>query len=403
MDIRAKQLLYYSRCVVTFSLSLAGFASTSSQSLTASCNLAFSRNMLAMFQQITFSVVRKQNLYIVFFLSVVLFSVATPITLAQDSIADLITRIKPSVAKIVVYDAQGEQIATGSGFFISQTKIITNKHVIAGAKSIGIKMFDGSVIYVQKIQPVPDVDITVLEFNPNGKIIKPLLIAASSPREGDKIIVFGSPLGLEGSVSDGIVSATRKISKATYFQITAPISPGSSGSPVLNMSGRVVGIATLNIEGGQNLNFAIPAQEFASLFVNEISKDLPVANDSIKQESPKQSETDLTGNWKSLMKGDTYQIVDEGKKLSITAFWAGRSKDDDFDAKWVGDVVIGYHDFDIADVGARWFFIIKVIDSEKIGIWRVGTLRPTDSDEKILKKLTKESTGKPDDILKRTR
>lgn len=65
--------------------------------------------------------------------------------------------------------------------------------------------------------------------------------------------------------------------------------------------------------------------------------------------------------------------------------------------------MIGYHDFDIADVGARWFFIIKVIDSEKIGIWRVGTLRPTDSDGKILKKLTKESKGKPDDILKRTR
>lgn len=274
--------------------------------LAASCNVALSRIILAMIQKISF-------------LAVLLFS-TTLFASAQDSIADLITRIKPSVAKIVVYDAQGEQIATGSGFFISQTKLITNKHVIAGAKNIGIKMFDDSVIYAVKIQPVPDIDIAVLEFNPNGKTIKPLLIAASPPREGDKIIVFGSPRGLEGSVSDGIVSATRKIANATYFQITAPISPGSSGSPVLNMSGRVVGVATLSRVDGQNLNFAVPAQEISSLFVNEVSKDLPVINDSIKPEKSKQSETDLTGNWKSLVRGDTYQIVDEGKKLSITAF-----------------------------------------------------------------------------------
>jgi hypothetical protein len=73
--------------------------------------------------------------------------------------------------------------------------------------------------------------------------------------------VIGTPLGLEQTVSDGIVSARREIPGfGRIVQMTAPISPGSSGSPVLNMRGEVVGVATFLIDMGQNLNFAIPAE-----------------------------------------------------------------------------------------------------------------------------------------------
>lgn len=368
-------------------------------SLAASWNMRYEVFMFATVRKFMFEACWKQRSYAIFVFTFFVF-LSSPSILAQESIADLVTRIKPSVVKIIVYDEQGKQIATASGFFITQTKVMTNKHVVAGAKSIGIKMFDGSLMYAYKVQDVPDIDIAVLEVKSEGKTIKPLSIAASSPREGDKIVVVGSPLGLEGTVSDGIVSAIRKTVKGTYLQITAPISPGSSGSPVVDKSGRVVGIATLNIEGGQNLNFAIPAQQVASFWINQVSGDSPEANNPPKQEAPKQSEIDLTGNWKSLMSNEPYQIIDDGKKLSIKMFGIGYI-DDDYDAKWVGDVVIGYHNSNYSFY--QWFFIIKLLDSDKIGIWRVGTLRPTDSDENILKKLMKKARGKPEDILKRTR
>src|SRR4029077_2185902 len=74
------------------------------------------------------------------------------------------------------------------------------------------------------------------------------------------------PLGLEGSVTNGIVSAVRDIPTfGRIIQITAPISPGSSGSPVVNMHGQVIGVATLQITGGQSVNFAIPSERIAQL------------------------------------------------------------------------------------------------------------------------------------------
>ncbi|MGH9904261.1 MAG: tetratricopeptide repeat protein, partial [Pyrinomonadaceae bacterium] len=88
----------------------------------------------------------------------------------------------------------------------------------------------------------------------------------TSPQEGESVVVIGNPLGLEGSVSNGIVSAVRDIPTfGRIIQITAPISPGSSGSPVVNMQGQVIGVATLQITGGQSVNFAIPSERISQL------------------------------------------------------------------------------------------------------------------------------------------
>ena len=86
------------------------------------------------------------------------------------------------------------------------------------------------------------------------------------PSEGEDIFVIGNPLGLESTVSTGIISAVRDIPAfGKILQITAPISPGSSGSPVINSKGEVIGIATLVITKGQNLNFAIPSDKIIAL------------------------------------------------------------------------------------------------------------------------------------------
>ncbi len=99
----------------------------------------------------------------------------------------------------------------------------------------------------------------------------PLPIVRAVPQEGESIFVIGNPFGLEGSVSNGIVSAVREISGyGRIIQITASISPGSSGSPVVNMAGQVIGIATLQAAEGQNLNFAIPAERIAQLKITEL-------------------------------------------------------------------------------------------------------------------------------------
>jgi tetratricopeptide (TPR) repeat protein len=96
--------------------------------------------------------------------------------------------------------------------------------------------------------------------------VRPLLLDRTSPQEGESVVVIGNPFGLEGSVTNGIVSAVRDIPTfGRIIQITAPISPGSSGSPVVNMQGQVIGVATLQITGGQSVNFAIPSERISQL------------------------------------------------------------------------------------------------------------------------------------------
>src|SRR5262249_32778470 len=109
-------------------------------------------------------------------------------------------------------------------------------------------------------------DIALLKIDAPPTQIKPLPLDKTSPQEGESIVVIGNPLGLEGSVTNGIVSAVRDIPTfGRIIQITAPISAGSSGSPVVNMQGQVIGIATLQITGGQSVNFAIPSERISQL------------------------------------------------------------------------------------------------------------------------------------------
>jgi tetratricopeptide (TPR) repeat protein len=165
----------------------------------------------------------------------------------------------------------------GSGFFISQNgDVITNYHVIQGADSAEIKTADGKTYPITYIVAGDEQnDIIRLSVNIPSQYVYPLLLSKTIPEVGERIIVYGSPLGLEKTVSDGIVSAIREVpSYGKLIQITAPISPGSSGSPVLNMQGEVIGIATFQFIEGQNLNFAIPSEKIASLNLKEEKKTI---------------------------------------------------------------------------------------------------------------------------------
>lgn len=201
-----------------------------------------------------------------FLLALVIVSAALPAH-AQDLLPELVRRIKPSAVAIETFDARGEKLSRGSGFFIESDRIVTNRHVIEGAYRAEVHSSNGTTYPVKGVLAVDaEGDIAVLKIESPNILVRPLPLDKTSPQEGESVVVIGNPLGLEGSVTNGIVSAVRDIPTfGRIIQITAPISAGSSGSPVVNMQGQVIGIATLQITGGQSVNFAIPSERISQL------------------------------------------------------------------------------------------------------------------------------------------
>lgn len=159
------------------------------------------------------------------------------------------------VTMIITYNDKGETIGQGSGFFIdSNGTLVTNLHVLQDAESGIVKLNTGAFFEISEFLGYDsDMDIAVLKVA--GKDAPFLKLGDSSMLEkGDKILALGNPMGLESTASEGMVSAIRYFEDNTYrvLQITAPISPGSSGDPILNTNGEVVGITTFLMEG-QNL------------------------------------------------------------------------------------------------------------------------------------------------------
>ncbi|HEV2827501.1 MAG TPA: trypsin-like peptidase domain-containing protein [Pyrinomonadaceae bacterium] len=192
-------------------------------------------------------------------------AMATPAV--QDLLPELVRRIKPSAVAIETFDARGEKLSRGSGFFVDSDRVVTNRHVIDNAYRAEVHSYNGSVYQVKGVIAVDaEGDLALLRVDAPPNQVRPLLLDRTSPQEGESIVVIGNPFGLEGSVTNGIVSAVRDIPTfGRIIQITAPISPGSSGSPVVNMQGQVIGVATLQITGGQSVNFAIPSERISQL------------------------------------------------------------------------------------------------------------------------------------------
>jgi len=186
---------------------------------------------------------------------------------SQDDLPELVRRIKPSAVAIQTFDSRGEALSRGSGFFIDSDRVVTNRHVIDSAFRAEIHSSVGTTYQVKGVLAVDaEGDLALLKVDAPMGTVRPLTLERTSPQEGESVVVIGNPFGLEGSVTNGIVSAVRDIPTfGRIIQITAPISPGSSGSPVVNMRGQVLGVATLQITGGQSINFAIPSERISQL------------------------------------------------------------------------------------------------------------------------------------------
>jgi len=158
----------------------------------------------------------------------------------------------------------------GSGFIYSYSGrmlILTNNHVISGAVNITVTMTTGEVCDATLLGANPNNDFAVLSINdPKGNYKSLEIISSSTLKVGEPVIVVGTPYGLAGSMSNGIISALNRTlttsSQSTItgvIQTTAPLNPGNSGGPLMNYQGQVIGIATAIVQESQGIGFAIPS------------------------------------------------------------------------------------------------------------------------------------------------
>jgi S1-C subfamily serine protease len=183
---------------------------------------------------------------------------------AQD-LSALVDEVLPNVVTLVSYSRSGSPIGQGSGFVLQDGRLATNIHVVAGAAWVEVLDSEGhtagTVPFAEVVSPRADLAI----LPRTAGLGDGLPLAVDPPSLGSRVVVIGSPQGLESTVSDGLVSGRRELDGVTLIQVSAPISAGSSGGPVLNAQGEVVGVAVSQLTTGQNLNFAVPASELTAL------------------------------------------------------------------------------------------------------------------------------------------
>ena len=175
-----------------------------------------------------------------------------------QTVPEIAQKALASTVYLEMQDSNGVTFGFGSGFFVRENLIATNYHVIKGAMYGTAKLVGKSTTYTIEGVTATDKtnDLAILKVTAYGT--KPLPLGDSDiVRIGEAVYVAGNPKGLEGTFSNGIISSLRDTSTKERLQMTAPISPGSSGGPVLNSKGKVIGVSFLTLVGGQNLNFAI--------------------------------------------------------------------------------------------------------------------------------------------------
>lgn len=210
------------------------------------------------------------------------YTTVTKTVIATSPVTEIYEQVKDSVVLIRARSYYGTSL--GSGFVYDKLgHIITNNHVIEGSYSITVTFLDGTSLAASVVGTDPYSDIAVLKVRPDVVTLKPLKLGNSSELMiGEQIVVVGSPFGLAGSVTTGIVSQKGRLLETTYgysipgvIQFDAAVNPGNSGGPLLNMKGEVVGITTAiesPISGFVGVGYAIPSTIIARVVPALIEK-----------------------------------------------------------------------------------------------------------------------------------
>lgn len=211
--------------------------------------------------------------------------------------------VQQSTDGIVRVEAGEDKV--GTGFVLHASGLIaTNLHVVAGSDKILVKLHDGSSYQVTAVAGVdPGRDLALLKIQPK-KLLKALRLGDSDQMTaGDQVTAIGNPLGVfDYSVSSGLVSQVRPVCTAqeekcppgglTLLQISAPISQGSSGGPLFNQFGEVIGVTTLIIAQGQSINFAVPGNYLKPLVAQPTTITMAQFAEATKLEDDNKSSDD---------------------------------------------------------------------------------------------------------------
>ena len=185
---------------------------------------------------------------------------------APKAVADLVKSIKPSVVT-VAHEGRGEaKEGSGTGFVVGKNLIATCLHVVGEARTVHVRLENGEKLKVEGIQAWDrKLDLAILRVM-GGDDLKPLPLADSSKLiQGAEVVAIGNPMGLTGSVVQGLLSARREFNQVEMLQLAIPVEPGNSGGPILDREGRVHGIMTLKSNVTPNLGFAMPANALKPL------------------------------------------------------------------------------------------------------------------------------------------
>lgn len=208
----------------------------------------------------------------------------------------ILQRESPGIVLVTSVDASGKPIALGSGFVVRADGIVvTNFHVVQGAADAQIKLKDGEIYDSALVQDF-DVrrDVVILKYRAMNLPIVTLAQATTPVETGDRAYAIGNPEGLDYTISDGLISAQRVMEGTQMFQISVPISHGSSGGPLYNVYGQVIGITAAGMvgEGAENLNFAVPIK-YVLPMLDSPPRNLTVAQ--VTQMVPAREETAESG------------------------------------------------------------------------------------------------------------
>jgi hypothetical protein len=240
----------------------------------------------------------------------------------------------PAIAKAangaivtIVTKNNDKPIARGTGFLVSADGVIvTNYHVIANGNIAIVKFSDGTVLPVDGVLASDKIrDLAVIKIH--GKNFRALALGNSDRMQiGQDVVAIGNPLGFELTVSNGILSGLRTIEKegGKFLQVTAPISHGSSGGPLFNMAGEVIGITSMFYEGGENLNFAIPVNDAKRLLLNQSVRLQNLPNEPVEAEAepaaPPVAKVDPSEGriWTADLIGGEYKIKVERGEIRVS-------------------------------------------------------------------------------------
>src|SRR5262249_47554904 len=206
---------------------------------------------------------------------VVTFLLASSIFAQNKSLKEIAGEISRAVVVVESLDERGTVTGQGSGFLVTENgAVVTNLHVVQGAAMARVKLPSGDAYKTADVVAEDDAkDIAILKIK-GFKLPKVMLGDSDKTEVGENVVVISSPEGLANSLSTGVISGVRRFDTHRVFQITSPISQGSSGGALFNSSGEVIGIVTYYFKSGQNINFAVPINYARGMIGDQVTTSL---------------------------------------------------------------------------------------------------------------------------------